>query len=177
MVTSEKKQSILNSYNVIIVELVKKQEEEKILEREIHSYEQTISTYTAKVNMHGQNKNQYNTLKEEESTIQQELESVEGVVTHYKALQEQNARLIEEIETRKNAVAKIREARRRTIDNLLSEEEYERKRRVMHRAKELEAQRKALDASEREEAALMVEVRMKKRDNGLGGAFTEGDGW
>ena len=56
-------------------------------------------------------------------TIQQELESVEGVITHYKTLQEQTAQLIEEIEKEKKIIASIKEERRRTIDNLLNEEE------------------------------------------------------
>ena len=123
MIASEKKQAVLNSYKVMDMEFCKKQEEEQISEREIHSYEQTISTYTTKVNKMKSNKIQYNTLKEEEMTIQQELESVEGVITHYKTLQEQNAQLIEEIEKEKRIIASIKEERRRTIDNLLNEEE------------------------------------------------------
>lgn len=123
MITSEKKQAVLNSYKVIDMEFCKKQEEEQILEREIHSYEQTISAYTNKVNKMKSNKIQYNTLKEEEMTIQQELESVEGVITHYKTLQEQNAQLIKEIEKEKRIIETIKEERRRTIDNLLNEEE------------------------------------------------------
>ena len=123
MITSEKKQAVLNSYKVMDMEFCKKQEEEQILEREIHSYEQTISTYTNKVNKMKSNKIQYNTLKEEEMTIQQELESVEGVITHYKTLQEQNAQLVKEIEKEKRIIETIKEERRRTIDNLLNEEE------------------------------------------------------
>ena len=56
-------------------------------------------------------------------TIQQELESVEGVITHYKTLQEQNAQLIKEIEKERRIIETIKEERRRTIDNLLNEEE------------------------------------------------------
>ena len=123
MIASEKKQAVLNSYKVMDMEFCKKQEEEQILEREIHSYEQTISAYTNKVNKMKSNKIQYNTLKEEEMTIQQELESVEGVITHYKTLQEQNAQLIKEIEKEKRIIETIKEERRRTIDNLLNEEE------------------------------------------------------
>ena len=48
---------------------------------------------------------------------------------------------------------------------------------VYYRAKELEVQRKALDASEREEAALMVEVRLMKRNNRVGRETIERNGW
>ena len=48
---------------------------------------------------------------------------------------------------------------------------------VLNRAKELEVQRKALDASEREEAALMVEVRLMKRNNRVDRETIERNGW
>ena len=48
---------------------------------------------------------------------------------------------------------------------------------VLNRAKELEVQRKALDASEREEAALMVEVRIMKRNYRIGRETNKRNGW
>ena len=48
---------------------------------------------------------------------------------------------------------------------------------VLNRAKEFEVQRKALDASEREEAALMVEVRIMKRNHRIGRETIERNGW
>ena len=48
---------------------------------------------------------------------------------------------------------------------------------VYYRAKELEVQRKALDASEREEAALMVEVRIMKRNYRIGRETNKRNGW
>ena len=48
---------------------------------------------------------------------------------------------------------------------------------VLNRAKELEVQRKALDASEREEAALMVEGRLMKRNNRVDRETIERNGW
>lgn len=49
MVVEEKKQEVLDSYKVVSNFRVNSKEEETIIQSEIHSYEQTIETYTSKV--------------------------------------------------------------------------------------------------------------------------------
>ena len=63
------------------------------------------------------------TLQQEEASLQREYESVHSVLDRYEELQKQNQRLVESIEKEKETLAALREERRRTLDNLLTNEE------------------------------------------------------
>ncbi|KAK8829603.1 hypothetical protein WA556_005521 [Blastocystis sp. ATCC 50177/Nand II] len=125
-------------------------EEESMIQSEIHSYEQTIATYIRK---------QLATLRQEQESLERELASVQSVLSRYEDLQKQNQRLVDAIASEKDKLNALREERRRTLDNVLTDDE----------ATELEKKRAELDASERDEAALMVELEglLKGKDTSL----------
>ena len=97
-------------------------------------------------------------MKQEEASLQQELESVQLLLSHYNMLKQQNEDLTKAIQEEKEHILHLKEEKQRTLDNMLNEEEYWLYSDVICRAQELEKQRKVLDASERMEAELMIEV-------------------
>ena len=66
---------------------------------------------------------QLQTLQQEESTLQEELESVRTVLDHYNSLKEKNQELMNAIDNVKKHLLDLKEERRRTLDNMLTEEE------------------------------------------------------
>lgn len=109
------------------------------------------------------------TLRQEQESLERELASVQSVLSRYEDLQKQNQRLVDAIASEKDKLNALREERRRTLDNVLTDVECAMSTRLRIRATELEKKRVELDASERDEAALMVELEglLKGKDTSL----------
>lgn len=109
------------------------------------------------------------TLQQEQESLERELASVQSVLSRYEDLQKQNQRLVDAIASEKDKLNALREERRRTLDNVLTDDECAMSTRLRIRATELEKKRVELDASERDEAALMVELEglLKGKDTSL----------
>ena len=109
------------------------------------------------------------TLRQEQESLERELASVQSVLSRYEDLQKQNQRLVNAIASEKDKLNALREERRRTLDNVLTDDECAMSTRLRIRATELEKKRAELDASERDEAALMVELEglLKGKDTSL----------
>ncbi|KAM7457515.1 hypothetical protein BLSTO_01730 [Blastocystis sp. subtype 1] len=159
-VIAQKRAKVMQSFKVRLGEEHNEQEEESMIQSEIHSYEQTIATYIRK---------QLATLRQEQESLERELASVQSVLSRYEDLQKQNQRLVDAIASEKDKLNALREERRRTLDNVLTDDECAMSTRLRIRATELEKKRAELDASERDEAALMVEMEglLKGKDTSL----------
>lgn len=63
------------------------------------------------------------TLRQEQESLERELASVQSVLSRYEDLQKQNQRLVDAIASEKDKLNALREERRRTLDNVLTDDE------------------------------------------------------
>lgn len=110
------------------------------------------------------------TLRQEQESLERELASVQSVLSRYEDLQKQNQRLVDAIasgegQTERASRGKAKDAGQRADGRT----ECAMSTRLRIRATELEKKRAELDASERDEAALMVEMEglLKGKDTSL----------